>query len=196
MTDLAAFDPNALKKRVTDAIQTNFGMLVPAEKFQEMVDAAVMEFFERDVLWEFGEVSYVINPKEPSYNQRTGTKTMPKTGIPPFKMMVWNEVKKICEAELKRYFENEENLVKQCLAGMFNAGNFAEYAKKGVVQIAQNMASVQEAKMTQTALLTFKAAMMTALYQSNYQDIASHIDRMLVPSVSDLLKMNESNPGN
>lgn len=65
MTDNAvmAFDPAALKKRVAESVQSQFGMLIPAEQFDAMVAAEIKAYFEtetqhRVLTEEQGEYSY------------------------------------------------------------------------------------------------------------------------------------------
>lgn len=188
MSDIANFDPKALQKRVVDAIQTNFGMLIPQEKFDEMVSAAIMEFFENPAIMELREMDYVINPNADHWNQRKGTKLVPVVMIPPFKFMVWQEVHKLVAKDLEAFFAREQNALKATIANTFSEASFKDLSDKNIMVITKQMAEVQHARATLMSLEMFKNNLMQVFNQSNAYDIANKIGTMPMPTIQEFIR--------
>lgn len=184
MNDITNFDPKALQKRVVDTIQTNFGMLIPTEKFEEMVNAAVMEFFENPAITEFKELDYVLNPSADSWNQKKGTKLRFSVAVPPFKFMVWQEVHKLVAAELNAYFARESNAVKRIVAETFDETSFKDLADKNIMVISKKMADVQHARATLMSLEMFKSGLMQVFNQVNAYEVANKIGTLSLPDTA------------
>jgi hypothetical protein len=188
MNDIATFDPKALQKRVVDAIQTNFGMLIPQEKFDEMVSAAIMEFFENPAITELREMDYVVNPSADHWNQRKGTKLVPVVMIPPFKLMVWREVHTLVAKELEAFFAREQNALKATVASTFSEASFKDLSDKNIMVISKKMAEVQHARATLMSLEMFKNNLMQVFNQNNAYEVANQIGKMPTPTVEDFLR--------
>ena len=188
MSDIATFDPKALQKRVVDAIQTNFGMLIPQEKFDEMVSAAITEFFEQPAITEIREIEYIVNPQADHWKQVRGTKLVPTVAIPPFKFMVWQEVHKLVAKELEAFFAREQNALKATIANTFSEASFKDLSDKNIMVISKKMAEVQHARATVMSLEMFKSNLMQVFNQSNAYEIANQIGAMPTPTVQDFLR--------
>lgn len=97
------FNMGDLKKRITEQVQANFGMLIPPDKFAEMVNTEVAAFFEVSDLTLFSRTER----KEGSdWNRATYTEDW-KIKATPFRVLIWLEVNKLISESLKAHFASE-----------------------------------------------------------------------------------------
>lgn len=178
MSDMVQFDASALKKRVSETIQSNFGMLIPQEQFSKMVDEAINEFFTSPSITEMREIEYIVNPEESSWQQRRGTKLRLGCAIPPFKYMVWCEVHKIAKQELNACLSDKSQAIKELVAKAFDAPSIEHLADMTTEVLAANMAKTQRALAINEALNIFKATLVGAFSQANAYEIAQKINDM------------------
>jgi hypothetical protein len=139
-TDIAAFDPAALKKRVAETVQVQFGMLIPEAQFTEMVNREIRAFFEDDHL---NHVEVFNN----SYNSQSV-----KVRCTPFRVMVWDRVHEILKKKLSDIIFGEQYVAQ------------IGYNQEQRAQLSQEMEQVLERlvpKMMGEAMRTFFASMVT-----------------------------------
>lgn len=175
MNDMIQFDPSALKKRVSETIQTNFGMLIPEEQFSKMVDSAIQEFFTDPSITELREVEYVINPQANSWEQRKGTKLRLGCAIPPFKYMVWCEVHKIAASILDQVMKDKVAEVRARVTSVFDVSSVADIAEKSSEAIVDSVAKAQRAQAVANALEMFKVNLVSVFNQAGAYDVANKI---------------------
>lgn len=92
-TVIAPFDPDALKKRVSETIQASFGALIPEATWQAMVDKEVKAFFEDP------GAEWTITTINASY-QRDALAIL-QSKMTPFRRMVWEKVQELCKAKIE-----------------------------------------------------------------------------------------------
>ncbi len=97
--DIAPFDPDALKKRVSETIQASFGALIPEATWQAMVDKEVKAFFEEP------GAEWVVAQINGSY-QRDALHTL-QSKMTPFRRMVWEKVQGLCSAKIEAVLNND-----------------------------------------------------------------------------------------
>lgn len=91
---ITPFDPDALKKRVSETIQASFGALIPEATWQAMVDKEVKAFFEEP------GVEWVVAEKHSGgYGSQNTTYTL-QSKMTPFRRMVWVRVSELCKAKI------------------------------------------------------------------------------------------------
>lgn len=101
--DALVFDPNALKQRISDGVRTAFGMMIPDEQFQALVEKEIAAFFDEDGLdYVFEEVDK--NPS--SYNSSKYERL--KARVSPFRLLVWKAVSEECVTRIKALTEDPE----------------------------------------------------------------------------------------
>lgn len=101
MPDIVQFDPEALKKRVAETIQVSFGMLIPAEQFNAMVEKEVKAFFEQET------TEWIVAEKASVSWDRNGSAQL-KTTLTPFRRLVWEKVQELCKAKLNEHLSSDQ----------------------------------------------------------------------------------------
>lgn len=149
MTAITQFDPVALQKRVSESVQSQFGMLIPQDAFDAMVAKEVRAYFEDEK--EFivreeakNEQSYYHGPRVVrTYASMTPfrrqvwtaidelmgkmlSEKLNSDGLKAHVMQVWNDNDVAVEVELSDRLERMlEKMVPKMAAEMFK-GMFAE----------------------------------------------------------------------
>jgi hypothetical protein len=95
------FNMDDLKKRVTASVVAGFGMLIPQEAFDEMVNKEIKAFFELNE-W---QVAFENVKTGTYYND---TKEQTKILCTPFRLMVWRELQKILAKKIEEVFKSPE----------------------------------------------------------------------------------------
>lgn len=104
--EVAVFDQEALKKRVTETIQTQFGMMIPEKEWTALVEKEVKAFFEAegaDLL--IGEEREDIR-KTGYYAERV--KTTVRCACSPFRAIVWDYLREITRTKVETLLQGEK----------------------------------------------------------------------------------------
>ena len=100
-TELKPFTPEQLQERITNTVRANFGMLVPDEQFNALVEKEINAFFDEKTVfeWEGKKVGYWNDAK---LEQTTRVK------MSPFRYQVWGEIRKQINDKISRVFMSPE----------------------------------------------------------------------------------------
>ena len=137
-TTIAPFDPDALKKRVSETIQASFGALIPESTWQAMVDKEVKAFFEEP------GAEWIVEKRGDGRWNSTDTITTLQSKMTPFRRMVWEKVQELCKAKiesllngdtLRGYVDNYSGP-----DGRTTKVELSDYLEKKLVEIAPAMA--------------------------------------------------------
>lgn len=138
------FSMDDLRKKVAEDAQARFGALIPAEKFQGMIDAAIKEFFETPVSW-----SMHIGDRH-GYTDRYSDKMT--TPISPFKALVWSYLHKETVKVLDELFKAKENIGHQVILNALKEDTqLSDVLDTRIAQLAGLMANTQSQLLQQAA---------------------------------------------
>lgn len=155
---IAPFDPDALKKRVSETIQASFGALIPEATWQAMVEKEVKAFFEDP------GAEWVVTQINGSY-QRDALHTL-QTRMTPFRRLVWEKVQGLCKAKI------EELLTDGTLRGYVN--NYSYDGKPVEVQLSEFLEKKLSELAPKMAETFFRGAFGVAVEQAK-QEIRNEI---------------------
>ncbi len=123
MGDVVEFNMDALKKRITEQVQANFGMLIPQDKFTEMVNKEIKAFFEVDDLQLFASTE---RREEGGWSRHSFIENW-KVKCTPFRLLVWMEVHKIIEKQLSATFNDPKFMA---MTGYDNTAQTAQLSEE------------------------------------------------------------------
>ena len=136
---LQVFDADALKKRVAESVAASFGMLVPQQQWDALVEREVKAFFEEPVQWKLSEERYYAD-----------STNVLKVATTPFRLLVWERVAKLCREEISKALDS---------------GKLRTWAADGTSGAEQKLGELLERKLEQLAPLMvvhfFRAEMAT-----------------------------------
>ena len=103
MGEVTQFDPNALKKRVAETVQSTFGMLIPEDKWNSMVEQEVVAFFETEenLVWQRRE-EHTNDPWCKKYYHEL------IYSMTPFRLMVWQALKEQITERFKKVIDDDK----------------------------------------------------------------------------------------
>lgn len=164
----ATLDMSALKEKAQSHIVGTFGMLIPDEQLQNMINAAIKEFFEI--------------PRELEYETvRTNWRDDPtvrlKTKITPFQQMVWEIVKPLAKERLDKHL-NEENGAKALdtfLDDLFSQTQFNDQHVIGAQRLMIAMAASMFGQVGKVAVQDFKDSLAMAASNANMPELSNLI---------------------
>lgn len=111
MSDEKALDvvnnAQAFKERVAESVRASFGMLIPEEDWQAMVDKEVKAFFEDT------ETHIELMEKHNGYvGYGSATKkVLVADGLTPFRVLIWEQLHRLVKPKITEYFDTHEDWV-------------------------------------------------------------------------------------
>lgn len=130
---LQVFDADALKRRVAESVAASFGMLVPQQQWDALVEREVKAFFEEPVTWNLAE--------ERIYYGQAGVSVL-KVATTPFRLLVWQQVAKLAREEISK---------------VLDSGKLRTWAADGTSGAEQKLGELLEKKLEQLAPLMVAA---------------------------------------
>ena len=109
MSDEKALDvvnnAQAFKERVAESVRASFGMLIPEEDWQAMVDKEVKAFFEDT------KTHFELIDKHNGYvgYGSASKKVLVAEGLTPFRVLVWEQLHKLVKPKITEYFNTHED---------------------------------------------------------------------------------------
>ena len=107
--EIAAFDPDALKKKVAAHIQNTFSALIPDDVFGSMVDKAIKDFFENRQLLQVSRISG-------GYYNEQQDRFRTEVNCTMFEALVYEMIFTLMQSEVKKYLTEYEAKVRAALA--------------------------------------------------------------------------------
>jgi len=133
------FDQDALKKRVSESVSSSFGMLIPAEQWQAMIDREVKAFFDTEIKYEFTKA---VSDNRSSWSSGPDVYAL-RMGITPFRQMVWAKVQALCVAQIETILSSEKFM--GCITEAWGSGSYEiqlnEVMEKKLLELAPKMAA-------------------------------------------------------
>lgn len=172
--EVAAYDPEAFRKKVAERITNSFADLIPEEQFQKMVDAQIKVFVE--TTFEIKVKSEDIFDKSQRWN-KIGERQILNVSLTPFQQMVWMELKPIVLEKLQAYLAGPQSALNKFVAEVFESKEFADGQVLGVEKLMVAMASSVFEQMAEKAAMNFGDRLKNAAFNANMPDLAHMVLR-------------------
>ncbi len=100
------FDQAALRKRVTETVTASFGMMIPEDQWQSLVEREIKAYFEEptDMVFVEGEAPTMHWGNAVGQARRDAFKAR----MTPFRLLVWTAVTDHCHAHLQGLLGGEK----------------------------------------------------------------------------------------
>lgn len=98
MANTEVLNMQGLKDKITEKVKTSFFELLPDDKFQELVDKEIQDFFSATT------EQFSIANIDSSWNS---TSYFLKTPISPFRAIVWNQCQAMVASKLQHIFSDQ-----------------------------------------------------------------------------------------
>jgi len=98
------FNPEQLKARIAETVQSTFGMLIPQEQWEEMINKEVKAFFEHTKEWEWE--SKIHSYSSSNYHNPKEYRETLKIHVTPFRAEVWQAIREYLKSEIEKVLNN------------------------------------------------------------------------------------------
>jgi hypothetical protein len=146
-----------LKEKISEQIKVSIFNLLPEDKITQMVEGEINAFFE-----EASANYWTIEESGGAYGG--SRREAIKARVSPFRLLVWNQLSKHLEQQLKELFESEE-FISRCVIGDADVKkDIQDAAMLRQERIALNLASSMFDRMIGESLLSGQAETSSALH--------------------------------
>lgn len=151
MSDIQQFKMEDVQKRVADTIKAQFAMMIPDEAFDAMAKTAIEEFFHVEKAFTVAKREKRV-PSPNSYHDRVDTWYELATPVTTFKMMLWEEIRKLVEAQLKQRLVEQGAALDAEIKKFFETGSeFQGEVADNVEHLCKIMASSMQTQLLNQA---------------------------------------------
>lgn len=163
MSALAQIDVNSFKERVKDHVINTFGALIPPEQFEGMVNAEIHAFFNST------QEMTITTVQSSGYGGRSEAM---KTGVTPFRAVVWATLLTMVGPQLDKFFKSEHSPVEKMLKELIEMPEMQEHQSSQAQKLMMGMAAMMFQNVMRAANFNATASIANALRNQHQHDLA------------------------
>ena len=168
--NMQTFKPEQLQERITETVRTNFGMLIPDDQFQALVQREIQAYFD-----EATEVNWVTERSDNRGYFSNNDLLKIKLKMTPFRFQVWSEIRKLMDSKIEMLFNTELSATTTQVCDNYGNQTMEAYLsdrmEKMLQKLAPKMAEQMFSVMFVDAVNAVKADLKNELANSMQQGI-------------------------